>query len=56
MKQKKQYPEKTGSGEYKCNLCGKAFKTEEELKEHNRTMHPEGVIYPDPKKAPMGQK
>jgi|GEM_PF-2846289 len=51
MTQNKQKPEKAGSGQYKCSLCGKAFNSEAELKEHNRMMHPNQ----EPQKTPAGQ-
>jgi len=47
----KQKQEKTGSGQYKCSYCGRAFNTEAELKEHNRMMHPQQ----EPQKTPAGQ-
>lgn len=31
----------TGPGPYECEECGLTFETEEELREHNRQVHPE---------------
>jgi hypothetical protein len=37
-------------GQYKCQVCGKAFDTEEQLKEHNRKEHPEKADQPTTKR------
>jgi hypothetical protein len=39
-------------GQYKCEACGASFRTEAELKEHNRKIHPQPQGTPKEQSSP----
>jgi hypothetical protein len=39
--------------QYKCEVCGASFRTEAELKEHNRNLHPQTEGTPKEEPNPM---